>query len=89
MNARRISLFTVRIALPIALAIAGVILLITGHGTSPAAGAGVVLLGASLMVILVNWLARLGLSSGADRDREEDARRYFDRTGHWPDEGAS
>jgi hypothetical protein len=88
MNARRISLFAVRVVLPLALLFAGVILIIVGHARTSAAGAGVVLLGTALMVVLLDWLARLGISSGGDREREEEARRYFDRTGHWPDEGA-
>ncbi|MGO9902206.1 MAG: DUF6903 family protein [Solirubrobacteraceae bacterium] len=88
MSARRISLLTVRVALPLVLFVVGVVLIIVGHARTSAAGAGVVLLGTALMVVLIDWLARLGISSGPDREREEAARQYFDRTGHWPDEGA-
>jgi hypothetical protein len=28
------------------------------------------------------------VSEGRDREREEEARRYFDEHGHWPDEAA-
>ncbi len=70
MNARRISLFAVRVVLPLALLFAGVILIIVGHARTSAAGAGVVLLGTALMVVLLDWLARLGISSGGDRERE-------------------
>ena len=86
MDGRRVALISVRVGLPIVLAVAGVALLVIGHGRTAVAGTGVVVLGVSLMVVLVSWLARLGLSSNADRDREEAAREYFDRTGHWPDE---
>ena len=75
-----------RVGLPVLLAIAGAACLIIGHGTSAAAGAGVVLLGLALMVILIDWLARLSVESNRDREREEAAREYFDRTGSWPDE---
>jgi hypothetical protein len=32
---------------------------------------------------------RMSIESNRERDREEQAREYFDRTGHWPDEEAS
>jgi hypothetical protein len=85
-SARRIGELSVRVGLPVLLAIAGAVCLIIGHGTSAAAGAGVVLLGLALMVILIDWLARLSIESNRDREREEAARQYFDRTGRWPDE---
>ncbi len=88
MNGQRISLIAVRVVLPIALAIAGTIAIIVGHARTSAAGAGVVLLGTALMVILINWLFRLGVDSGKDREREEAAREHYDRTGQWPDDGA-
>ena len=47
-------------------------------------GAGVTLVGVGMLVALLNVLMRLGIESGADRDREEEARRYFDRHGRWP-----
>ena len=86
MSARRISLAFVRVGLPVALVIAGVALLIIGHAKTAAAGAGVVVLGAAVMVVMLDWLARLSISSTGDREQEERAREYFDRTGHWPDE---
>ena len=32
--------------------------------------------------------AGVGLVSNRERDQEEEAREYFDRTGRWPDEDA-
>jgi hypothetical protein len=29
----------------------------------------------------------MGVSGDADRDREQEARDYFDEHGRWPDEG--
>jgi hypothetical protein len=31
-------------------------------------------------------LYRIGVQGDRDRDREEDARRFFDEHGRWPDE---
>ena len=39
------------------------------------------------MVVLLNLFLRLGWRDQRDREREEEAREHFDRTGHWPDEG--
>jgi hypothetical protein len=82
---RRDSLITavVRYGLPGAIALAGLVLAIAG--TSDAAvGAGVTLIGVALLVVVLNLLMRLGIASARDREREDDARRYFDRHGHWP-----
>jgi hypothetical protein len=35
---------------------------------------------------MINWMFRLSVESNRDRDREEEAREYFDRYGHWPGE---
>jgi hypothetical protein len=40
--------------------------------------------GASLF--LMNLLMRMGISGDRDRDREDEARAYFDRHGRWPGE---
>jgi flagellar basal body-associated protein FliL len=42
-----------------------------------------VLLGLAMCAVVVYFL----LTGRHDRDREEEAREYFDRHGHWPDEG--
>jgi hypothetical protein len=89
MSARRVGELAVRVGLPVLLVVAGVVLLIVGRGTTSAAGLGVVLLGVALMVILIDWLYRLSVESNADREREEEARDYFSRTGRWPDEPLS
>ena len=76
----------VRIWLPLAVAVAGVVLIIAGGDV--ARGAGIVLLGVAALVVLANVLMRLGLSSERDREREEERRRAFSRTGRWPNEGS-
>jgi hypothetical protein len=63
----------VRYGLPAAIAVAGVILIATGGDA--AVGAGIVLLGVSVLVLLANVLFRLAVQSQRDRDREEERRR--------------
>jgi hypothetical protein len=41
-----------------------------------------VALSIAMCVVVVYFL----VSGRHDRDREEEAREYFDRHGHWPDE---
>ena len=75
-----------RIGLPLAITVAGVVLLAVG-GSPELVGAGVVLSGVGLLVALSNVLMRLGIESERDREREERARRYFERHGRWPQSG--
>jgi hypothetical protein len=75
-----------RVWLPLAIATLGVIAIVLGHGHTALAGAGVVLLGTALIVWMVNWLFRMSVESNRDREREEQARRYFDEHGRWPDD---
>jgi hypothetical protein len=34
----------------------------------------------------MNFLWRIGVTGDRERGEEDEARRYFDRYGHWPDE---
>ena len=77
------SLIAVRVLLPAAIAIVGVVLVIVGGDA--ARGAGVVLIGVAALVVLANLLMRLGIASEHDREREEARRREFSRRGRWPD----
>ena len=74
----------VRVWLPAAIALAGVVLLVVGGDAER--GAGVVLIGSALMVVLANLFLRLGLSSERDREDEEAGREFFARHGRWPDD---
>jgi uncharacterized membrane protein YphA (DoxX/SURF4 family) len=82
----RIVLAATRVWVPVAIAVAGVIGIVIGHGTRPAAGAGVGLIIVGLIVWMINWMFRMSVESNRERDREEEAREYFDRHGRWPDE---
>ena len=76
-----------RVWLPIGIALAGVVAIVVGGGTdSGTSAAGVGLLIVALIVWLLNWMFRLSVASNRDREREEEARRYFDVHGEWPDE---
>ena len=82
----RIVLIATRVWVPVVIAVAGVVAIVIGHGRTAAAGAGVALVIAALIVWMVNWMYRLSVESNRERDREEEAREYFDRHGRWPDE---
>ena len=83
-----------RLWLPLAIAIAGVALIVAGHGRVSThvdtrtllAATGVALLLVALIVWMINWMFRMSVESNRDRDHEEEARRYFDEHGRWPDE---
>lgn len=74
------ALFGVRVVLPAAIAVAAILLLIFGNDS--ARGAGIVLIGVAMLVVLANLFIRLGLLSERDREREAEQRRR----GRWPDE---
>lgn len=90
----RLILSATRIWLPLAIAVAGLVLIVIGHASysqltnshSLESAAGVALLIVALIVWMLNWMYRLSLRSNEDREYEERARQYFDRTGRWPDE---
>jgi hypothetical protein len=76
----------VRYGIPLALLIAGVVVAaLSGSGVV----AGAMFISAATAVLLLNVLYRIGVQGDQDRDREEEARRFFDEHGRWPDEPAS
>ena len=77
----RRGIWLVRIGLPATIAVAGLVFLAAGS-----TGLGLTLMGVALVVAFANALVRLGIAGEADRDRDEEARRTFDRTGRWPDQ---
>ncbi len=90
----RFWLTATRVWLPLSIVLAGVVLIVIGHGSysnlanthSLESAAGVSLLLVALIVWMLNWMYRLSIQSNEDREIEERAREYFDRTGRWPDE---
>ena len=65
--------------------VAGVVLLIVNPGGFGVEGFSMAV-GGGLSVLLLNWTYRLGVSGDQEREREEEARRYLEEHGHWPDE---
>jgi hypothetical protein len=63
----------VRYGLPVAILVAGVVLLVLGGDANT--GAGIVLIGVAALVVVANLFIRLGLASEEDRAREEERRR--------------
>lgn len=67
------------------------IILVVGIAISATAGhsgvtAGALFISAATAVLLFNVLWRMGVEGNKDRDREEEAREYFDEHGRWPDD---
>jgi hypothetical protein len=77
----------VRYGIPLVLFLAGVVV----AGTSGRIGlaAGAMFISAATAVLLLNVIYRIGVEGDKDRSREEDARRFFDEHGRWPDEPES
>ncbi len=65
--------------------VAGIVLLIVNPGGFGVDGFSMSV-GGGLSVLLLNWMFRLGVSGDRERESEEEARRYLERHGHWPDE---
>jgi hypothetical protein len=78
-----LALNAVRYGIPLVLFIAGVVVAGTS-GSGVVAGA--MFISAATAVLLLNVLYRMGVAGDRDRDREEQARRFFDEHGRWPDE---
>jgi hypothetical protein len=76
----------VRVWIPVAILIAGVVLVIVRGGDETSLEGAAALWGAGLSVALLNWLHRMGVTGDSARDDEDEARAYFDRHGHWPDD---
>lgn len=47
--------------------------------------AGALLISAGASVYLLNLLFRIGVKGDQERDREEAARQYYEKHGHWPE----
>ena len=81
------TLNAVRYGVPLALFLAGMIVWATSGRVGIAVGA--MFLSAASAVLLLNVLYRIGVQGDLERDREEEARRFFDEHGRWPDEPES
>jgi uncharacterized membrane protein len=90
----RILMSATRVWIPVAIAGAGIVLIVLGHASvsdragnnAIKAGAGVGLIIVAIIVWMVNWMFRMSVASNREREDEERAREFFDRHGYWPDE---
>jgi len=77
------ALLAIRYGIPLVLLVAGVIVSATAGGVGLAAGA--LFFSAASAILLLNVLYRIGVEGDRERDKEEEARLYFDEHGRWPD----
>ena len=75
----------VRIWLPVIVVVAGLIAIAFNPTVDGLEGAAHII-GAGLAIALLNLLFRVGVTGDRTREEEDEARAYFDRHGHWPDE---
>jgi hypothetical protein len=80
-----VGMIIVRYGIGAVMVVAGIVMIVVNPG-----GVGVdgfaMAVGGGLSVLLINFLFRLGVSGDREREQEEEARRYFDEHGVWPDE---
>ena len=76
----------IRYVLPALIVLAGALMMALTGPDDERYVAGGAMIGAGLAVALINLMFRIGVSGDRERDREEEARAYFDRHGRWPDE---
>ncbi len=74
----------VRYGVPAVLILAGTVIGTTGGPVAVTGGA--LFISAGTAVLLLNVLFRIGVEGDKARDREEEARRFFDEHGRWPDD---
>ena len=69
---------------PLAVAVAALVVLALSHASATLVALAVVLLGVAATVALWNVFRRLSFQSQDDRAREQRARDSFSRRGRWP-----
>jgi hypothetical protein len=79
---RRWGLVGLRYVLPVAVTLAGLVIMALGSEADLEGGASIV--SAGLAIYFLNWLYRIGVSGDRERDSDEAAREYFSEHGRWP-----
>jgi hypothetical protein len=77
----------VRYGVPGGMVVLGVVLILTGGEN--ATGAGIVLIGSAVLVVLAAALLRFSLGETKDRDSEQAAREHYLEHGRWPGEATA
>jgi hypothetical protein len=81
----RKTLIVVRYVLPTALVATGLIIIVI-HPSGAAFHGALGIIGAGLAAFLFAFLAKVSMTGDAFREKEEEARRYFDEHGRWPED---
>jgi small-conductance mechanosensitive channel len=81
----RATLWVVRYGISVAFLVAGVAISLIAWNVEGLI-AGSMFIGAAIAVWALNFFFRVGVHDLDDREREADARAYFDRHGRWPGE---
>ena len=76
---------TVRYIVPAVLVVIGFVILFTTDESLRWEG-WAMCVGAGLAILLLNLLYRFGATGDRERTQEDEAREYFSKHGHWPDE---
>jgi hypothetical protein len=75
----------VRFWLPIGIILVGLVVIALVRDENGLEG-GLLLISAGLSVWLLNWFYGFSVRGEGERDREDEARRFYDEHGYWPDE---
>ena len=76
----------VRVWLPVAIVVGGIVAIIATGGSLSGWEGGVAIIAAGASVWLLNVIFRVGVQGERDRDAEDAARVFYDEHGYWPDE---
>ena len=76
----------VRIWLPAAIVLGGLIVIVATGGSETGVEGGAGIIGAGLSVWLLNVIFRVGVQGERERDAEDEARDFYAAHGYWPDE---
>ena len=85
MTMKKLGLWFVRYGIGLLMILGGVVVLLVAPSSSGADGLAM-LVGGGLAVMLLNFLFRLGVSGDEERERHEQAWKYFEQHGEWPEE---
>jgi predicted lipid-binding transport protein (Tim44 family) len=77
----------IRFGVPGGMLVLGIVLVL--FGGENASGAGIVLIGSAVLVVLAGALLRFSMGETKDRDAEQAAREHYLEHGRWPGEEAA
>jgi hypothetical protein len=75
-----------RYVLPAAICVSGLVVAFARGWDETGIEACAAMFAAGTSLYLMNVLMRAGITGDEDRDREDEARAYFDQHGRWPDD---